>query len=72
MSGTIMQLNFKLHVSADQYEQAVAALADQFAALNGLRWKIWMVNAGEQEAGGIYLFDDAASVQAFLESPLAA
>ena len=72
MSGTIMQLNFKLHVSADQYEQAVTALADQFAALNGLRWKIWMVNADEQEAGGIYLFDDAASVQAFLEGPLAA
>ena len=72
MSATVMQLNFKLHVSAAEYEQAVSALADQFAALEGLRWKIWMINAAEQEAGGIYLFDDAASVQAFLEGPLAA
>lgn len=72
MSGTIVQLNFRLHVSAAEYEQAVAPLADQFAALDGLRWKVWMINAAEQEAGGIYLFDDSASVQAFLAGPLAA
>ena len=72
MSGTIMQLNFKFRVSATEYEQAVATLADQFAALEGLRWKIWMINAAEQEAGGIYLFDDAESIQAFLKGSLAA
>jgi hypothetical protein len=72
MSGTLLQLNFTFRVSASEYEQAVTALADQFAALEGLRWKIWMINAAEQEAGGIYLFDDAASVQAFLEGSLAA
>jgi hypothetical protein len=72
MSGTLLQLNFTLHVSASEYEQAVAALADQFAALDGLRWKIWMINAAEQAAGGIYLFDDAEAVQAFLQGSLAA
>ena len=72
MSGTMLQLNFKFRVSAAEYEQAVAALADQFAALEGLRWKIWMINAAEQEAGGIYLFDDARSVQTFLGGSLAA
>lgn len=72
MSGTIMQLNFKFHATAQQYEQAVATLADQFAALDGLRWKIWMINASQQEAGGIYMFEDAQAIQAFLESPLAA
>ena len=72
MTGRIMQLNFKFSVSSDEYTQAVSALVDEFAALPGLRWKIWMINDAEQEAGGIYLFDDAASVQAFLEGPLAA
>ena len=72
MAGRIMQLNFKFRGSGTAYEQAVAPLADQFAALEGLRWKIWMINEAEGEAGGIYLFDDAAAVQAFLEGPLAA
>jgi len=72
MSGRIMQLNFKFSVSGSEYEQAVSPLASQFAAVAGLRWKIWMINEAEGEAGGIYLFDDEASVKAFLEGPLAA
>jgi len=31
-----------------------------------------MINEAEQEAGGIYLFDDEASVKALLEGPLVA
>ena len=72
MSGRIMQLNFKFSVTGSEYEQAVSPLASQFAAVAGLRWKIWMINEAEGEAGGIYLFDDEASVKAFLEGPLAA
>ena len=72
MSGRIMQLNFKFSVSGSEYEQAVSPLASQFAAVAGLRWKIWMINEAENEAGGIYMFEDEASVNAFLEGPLAA
>lgn len=72
MSGRIMQLNFKFSVSGSEYEQAVSPLASQFAAVAGLRWKIWMMNEPENEAGGIYMFEDEASVNAFLEGPLAA
>ena len=72
MSVKILQLNFKFNVSRIEYEQAVSALASEFAAVPGLRWKIWMINEAEQEAGGIYLFDDEASVKALLEGPLAA
>ena len=72
MSGRIMQLNFKYSVTGAEYEQAVSGLASQFAALDGLRWKIWFINEAEGEAGGIYYFDDEASVNAFLAGPLAA
>ena len=67
-----MQLNFKFSVSGSEYEQAVSPLASQFAAVAGLRWKIWMINEAENEAGGIYMFEDEASVNAFLKGPLAA
>ncbi len=72
MSGRIMQLNFKFSVTGAEYEQAVSSLASQFAALDGLRWKIWMINETESEAGGIYMFEDEGSLNAFLEGPLAA
>ena len=72
MSTSILQLNFKFSVTGDEYTQAVSPLAEKFAALPGLRWKIWMINNEESEAGGIYLFDDEASVKEYLEGPLAA
>ena len=72
MPGTILQLNFKFSVTGAEYEQAVSPLAGQFAALDGLRWKIWMINEENGEAGGIYMFEDAAAVKAYLEGELAA
>lgn len=72
MSGMLLQLNFKFNVPSADYEGAVSPLADQFAALPGLRWKIWIINEAESEAGGIYLFDDEASLKACLDSDLAA
>jgi hypothetical protein len=72
MSGRILQLNFKFNVSRAEYEDAVSPLVGDFAAIPGLRWKIWLMNDQESEAGGLYFFDDESSLQAFLEGPLAA
>lgn len=72
MSGKILQLNFKFKISRAEYEQAVSPLASKFAAVPGLRWKIWLMNEAEREAGGIYLFDNETSLQSYIEGPLAA
>jgi hypothetical protein len=72
MSSMLLQLNFKYNVTREEYEGAVSPLADKFAAVPGLRWKIWIINETETEAGGIYLFEDEASLKALLESELAA
>jgi hypothetical protein len=72
MANHILQLNFKFSVTKAEYEQAVASMAADFAKVAGLRWKVWIVNEAESEAGGIYLFEDEASMQAFLAGPLAA
>ena len=72
MSKKILQLNFKFNVSKSEYEQAASSLADEFAAVDGLIWKIWLMNEVESEAGGIYLFDNESSLKAYLEGPLAA
>ncbi len=42
-------------------------LAASIAAEPGLRWKIWTENPQTHEAGGIYLFEDMASAEAYLK-----
>ena len=71
MSERLLQLNFNFSVSKKEYEQAVSPLADKFANVPGLIWKIWILNESQSEAGGIYLFEDQASVDNFLAGPLA-
>lgn len=72
MSQKILQINFKLGVSTRDYEQACQPAAQPIADTPGLRWKVWLINEAEREAGGLYLFDDEASVQAFLAGPIVA
>ena len=71
MTEKILQINFKLNVSPTEYEQAANSLADEFAHLDGLRWKIWLMNEKEREAGGIYEFEDETKLGAFLAGELA-
>lgn len=72
MPGKILQINFKFSVPKAEYEQAASGLVKDIAAVGGLRWKVWIMNEAEQEAGGIYLFDNEASVKAYLEGPVVA
>ena len=72
MSKHILQLNFKFSVTSAEYGQAAASMAADFSKVAGLVWKVWILNEAESEAGGIYLFEDESSMQAFLAGPLAA
>ncbi len=68
MSEKILQINFKYNVSRAEYETAASPLADPISAVSGLLWKVWLINDGEQESGGIYLFADGDSLDAYLNS----
>jgi hypothetical protein len=72
MSETILQINFKFDGSETEYLQAFGDVAEVIAAAPGLRWKVWPWNDDERVGGGIYLFDDASSAQAFLKGPIPA
>jgi len=72
MSQKILQINFKFHVSRAEYAAAVAPLAGSIAASPGLLWKVWLMNEVEQEAGGIHLFEDRNSLNAYLNSEIVA
>jgi hypothetical protein len=72
MSQKILQINFKFHVSQTDYETAVTPLAEPVAAVPGLIWKVWLMNAAEQESGGIHLFENSQALEAYLSSDLVA
>jgi hypothetical protein len=78
----ILQVNFKLRGS--KYQAGMGGpdaearanqmlIEDAKSTLNikGLLWKIFLHNEAERSAGGIYLFEDDASVQAFLNAVMA-
>ncbi|TFH57868.1 MAG: hypothetical protein E4G91_10240 [Candidatus Zixiibacteriota bacterium] len=72
MDERILQINFRFNVSRAEYEKLANSVAGEFAQLDGLRWKIWLMNEKKREAGGIYVFEDETSLGAFLAGPLAA
>lgn len=72
MSQKILQINFKFNVPRPDFEAAAAPLAEPIAAVPGLLWKVWLMNEAEQASGGIYLFADGQSLDAYLESDIVA
>ena len=72
MSDRVLQINFKYNVSAVEFEQAVNPLAKPISEVEGLLWKIMMHNEETAEGGGIYLFENVASLDAFLSGPIVA
>src|SRR5215471_3582594 len=67
---TILHLRFKLRVSPevllDQSREAAAAIA----SVGGLIWKIWVYREDEFELGGMYLFADRETANAYLNHPV--
>lgn len=52
---------------AHEMTQAFEGLAESIAQEPGLIWKMWTENCGTKEAGGIYLFENEASAEAYLK-----
>lgn len=72
MPKVLVQIRFRHNMTRDDYLTQALTRADEIAAVDGLLWKIWPFNAEERSAGGVYLFDDAASARAYIEGPLVA
>jgi len=72
MSAKILQINFRLKASTPEYQALCQSVAQAFAGVPGLRWKIWILNDPEKEAGGLYLFESEGALNNFLSGSLAA
>jgi hypothetical protein len=67
---TILHLRFKLRVSPDVLLAQSREAASVIASVEGLIWKIWIFQEEEFEVGGMYLFADRESAEAYLNHPI--
>ncbi len=67
MTPKLLQINFPYTGPwAGDMAAAYGDLARNIAQAPGLLWKVWIENADTGESGGIYLFVDEASLDAYL------
>ena len=68
MARQLLQIDFPAGGPwGEEMASAYVDLAHTIAGAPGLIWKIWTENPETKEAGGIYLFEDEASLAAYLE-----
>lgn len=68
----MLELRFGFDGPPSEFDEAIAPLVGEFASVPGLVWKIWLMDEARREAGGICLFADHESVEAFRCSRLLA
>jgi hypothetical protein len=67
---TVLHLRFKLRVPPDVFLAHSREAATRIAALDGLVWKIWVLEAEKLEIGGIYLFANRETAVTYLNHPV--
>jgi len=67
---TVLHLRFKLRVPPDVLLAKSREAASFMAAVEGLIWKIWIFQEEAFEMGGIYLFANRETAEAYLNHPI--
>jgi Putative mono-oxygenase ydhR len=57
-------------ISDADYRASVEAVAPHFAAVLGLRSKVWLADAGSGTYGGVYTWDDRTAMHSYLDGDL--
>jgi uncharacterized OsmC-like protein len=68
----LLDITFSYNIPSDEFQAEISPLAEQFAAADGLIWKIWALDEANSQFSSMLLFEDDAAMQAFLEGELAA
>jgi hypothetical protein len=72
MSKTILQVQFNYTMPVTEFEGVCEHAAPAIADMEGLLWKIFLLDAERQTAGGHYLFQSRAAAETYLAGPIIA
>ncbi len=70
--SAIVQINFPYTESQADLEQHSVDAAGRFVDVDGLQWKVWLVNEASKTAGGIYLFDTREKAESYATGDMVA
>ena len=65
-SYTVLHLRFKLRITPDVFLAKSREAASFIATVEGLIWKVWVLQKEEFAMGGIYLFANRETAEAYL------
>ncbi|HXH66098.1 MAG TPA: YdhR family protein [Candidatus Limnocylindrales bacterium] len=65
----VLHLRFKLRVPPKVFLAHGGEAAATIASVEGLVWKIWVFEEAEFEMGGVYLFANSETAEAYLNHP---
>lgn len=66
----ILNIRFATDMNRVEFEDVCAKVAHCFSDMPGLHWKIWTFDEATRQGGGVYLFADAESLDAYLAGPV--
>jgi len=69
-SAAVLHLRFKLRVPPGAVLAQSREAATIIASVEGLIWKIWVMQEEEFEMGGMYLFANRETAEAYLNHPV--
>ena len=67
---TVLHMRLKLRVPPDVFLAKSREAATVIASVEGLIWKIWILQQEELEMGGMYLFANRETAEAYLNDPV--
>jgi hypothetical protein len=67
---TVLHMRFKLRVAPDVLLSKCREAAINIASVEGLIWKLWISRDEEFEMGGMYLFANRETAEAYLKHPI--
>ncbi len=67
----VLQINYRFqNVRPEEWAKRYTdAVGEKFLSVGGLQWKIWL-DGENNNVGGIYLFENRAKAQAYLDGPI--
>src|SRR5262252_321790 len=67
---TVLHLRFKLRIPPGVLHAHSREAATIIASVEGLIWKIWVLQEEASETGGMYLFANRETAEAYLNHPV--
>jgi hypothetical protein len=70
MGKVLLQVSFDADFTVEESHEDTVARAHTLVGQPGLQWKMWLRDEANDKGGGIYLFDDRATAEAWAEGEM--